>query len=369
MELEFRQLNPHFCKTYLIGAKGSPDIALIDPVLEHVPEYLDLVRRERLRLTHVIDTHTHADHISGAAALRDHTGCDYVMHENSPVGCVSMRVANGSTIFPASVRIDIIYTPGHTRDSICLLLSDRILTGDTLFLDEGGAGRDDLPGGDPGAHWESLQRLLTLREDLTVYPAHEYRGRQPSSLAIQKIQNPHLKRRTKEEFIRYIEDLKLGPADWMRDVLKANYACARDPSAAWIPADLPACELKGTLSAGANEQLVSTITPGELKRSIDARQPLLLLDVREPHELSGELGHLWGIVNIPVGNLSNRLAELDPHGEQEIITICRSGGRAHTAAQILIQAGFKHVRVLSGGMTDWKKSGYSVAEANESVER
>lgn len=363
MELDFRQLNPHACKTYLVGAKGTNEIALVDPVLEHVKDYLDLLEREKLRLTHVIDTHTHADHISGAAALRDHTECDYVMHQNSPVGCVTTRVSDGSALFPASIRIEVIYSPGHTRDSICLVLSDRILTGDTLFLDEGGAGRDDLPGGDAGAHWESLQRLLALPDSLIVYPAHEYHGREPSSLAMQRLRNPHLKPRSKDEFVKYVEDLKLGPADWMKDVLKANYSCALDPKAAWIPADLPACELKGTLPQGANEQQVASISPEELKRRLEAHEPMLLLDVREPGELSGELGRLDKIVNIPVGTLAKRLEELEPYRPQEIITICRSGGRAHTAAQLLAQADFRRVRVLAGGMTAWNKLGYHVTDA------
>jgi len=334
-------------------------------VLEHVQEYLELLQREGVRLTHVFDTHTHADHISGAGALRDHTGCDYVMHENSPVGCVSTRVRDGALLLAASIQIKVMHTPGHTRDSICLILSDRILTGDTLFLDEGGAGRDDLPGGDAGAHWESLQRLLALPDHLIVYPAYEYHGHEPSSLAMQRVRNPHLRPRSKDEFAKYVEDLKLGPADWMKDVLKANYSCARDPKAAWIPADLPACELKGTLPQGANEQQVASITAKELKKRLETQTPMLLLDVREPSELSGELGHLDQIVNIPVGAISKRLTELEPYRQQEIITICRSGGRAHTAAQILIQAGFPLVQVLAGGMTAWRKLGYRVTDGNQ----
>jgi hypothetical protein len=113
-----------------------------------------------------------------------------------------------------------LHLPNHPKDGF--------LTGDALFLDEGGAGRDDLAGGDAAAHWESLQRILLLSENLIVCPAHDYRRREPSSLAEQKRRNPHMKPRTKEEFVRYVEDLKLGPADWMKDVLKANYTCLRD---------------------------------------------------------------------------------------------------------------------------------------------
>lgn len=311
-------------------------------------------------LTHVIDTHTHADHISGAAALKDVTGCEYVMHAVAPAHCVTFRVTDGFACHLGAIPVRIMHTPGHTKDSICLVLPDRILTGDTLFLDAGGAGRDDLPGGDAAAHWESLRRIRALPDALIVYPAHEYRNREPSSLGEQKQRNPHFHPATKEAFVRYLEDLKLGPAEWMQDVVKANYACAQDPQAAWIPVDVPACEVKGTLAAGVNDQQVASMPGEELKRRLDAGKAPILLDVREAKELEGELGHLPGILHIPIADLSTRLTELEAHKEQEFVTVCRTGGRAHTAAQILRQAGFQRVYVLAGGMTHWKELGFAV---------
>ena len=361
MSMIVRQINPHACRTYLLGAEGADEIVLVDPVLEHVSDYLALLEREHTTLTHVLDTHTHADHISGAAALRDETGCEYVMHTRAPARCVSVRVADGfaGTLGPVSVQV--LHTPGHTKDSVTLVLPDALLTGDLLFLDDGGAGRDDLPGGDSQEHWESLQRLRALPEHLIVYPAHEYRGRQPSSLGQQKLRNPVLQPRTKDEYVRYLEELRLGPGEWMKDVLKANYACARDPKAAWIPVDVPACEVKGTLAPGVNEQQVAAMPVAELKRRLDSGYAPVLVDVREAHELREELGHLPGIRHMPVGSLSSRLTELEPDKNREIVTICRAGGRATTAAQILQQAGFTHVQSLEGGMTAWRMAGYPVA--------
>ena len=359
-EITLRQLNPHACRSYLLSAAGSKEVVLFDPVLEHVPVYLELLDKEKLLLTHVIDTHTHADHIAGGASLKDQTGCEYIMHRSAPAHCVSFFVADGQRLELAGVPVEFLHTPGHTGDSLCVVLPDRILTGDTLFLDEGGAGRDDLPGGDPGAHWESLQRILTLPSELVVYPAHEYRERTPSSLAEQRRRNPHLRSRTKAEFVQYLEDLKLGPAEWMKDVLKANYACARDPKAAWIPVDVPACEVKGTLEHGVNDIQVAVMPVDELYRRIAVGDGPVLLDVREADERVGELGHLAGSRHVPVGELSHRLAALDDVKEREIVTVCRSGGRAHTAAQILEQAGFARVRVLKGGMRAWNEAGYAV---------
>jgi len=363
MEIIFRQLNPHACRTYLIGTKGSTEVVLIDPVLEHVKDYLELLDKEQLKLTHVIDTHTHADHLSGSAALKDQTDCEYVMHTKAPAHCVSFRITDGFECHLGEIPVKILHTPGHTKDSVTLIFPDRLLVGDVLFLDDGGAGRDDLPGGDPGEHWDSLQRILTLPEHLVVYPAHEYRNRQPSSLAEQKQRNPFLKPRSKEEYVKFLEDLKLGPADWMKEVLKANYACARDLNAAWIPVDAPACEVKGTLAHSANDLQVATIPPQEVKRRLDEHRTLVLLDVREEQELIGELGHLPGVKHIPIGNLSGRLPELEAFKAADLVTICRSGGRAHSAAQILMQAGFKNIYVMAGGMTAWAKAGFPVERA------
>ncbi|MBT4482045.1 MAG: MBL fold metallo-hydrolase [Candidatus Latescibacteria bacterium] len=357
MNMLFEQLNPHSCRTYLIGLEGSKEVLLIDPVLEHMKDYIELLKNRSLTLTHVIDTHTHADHISGAAALKDITGSTYLMHKNSPSQCVDSLLTDGFEwkLFD-EIQVEVMYTPGHTNDSISLIFSDRIFTGDALFLDDGGAGRDDLPGGDPAAHWESLNKFRKLPEYLTVYPAHDYRNRKPSSLKQQIVTNPHLKERTKEEYINYIEDLKLGPADWMKDVLKANYACARDTNAAWIPVDAPACEVKGTLDKGVNEIEVASISAKELENKINSEYPPLLLDVREEKELHDEYGHIQGIVHIPIWKLPQQISELEKDKDREVVTICRSGARANTAAQILTKAGFIKVSVLNGGMVEWNRN-------------
>jgi sulfur dioxygenase len=355
--MKFRQLNPHACRSYLVGVEGANDVAIVDPVVDHVSEYLEMLSRGGLTLALVVDTHTHADHISGAAALKDATGCSYLMHENGRSKCADFRVADGfAWKMLDAIPVRVMHTPGHTKDSISLVLEDRVLTGDALFLDDGGAGRDDLPGGDPGEHWESLRRLSALPDDLLVYPAHDYRKRAPSSIGRQKKTNPHLKPRSKGEFIRFLEDLRLGPADWMKDVLTANYACARDPKAAWIPVDSPACEVKGTLSLGVNDADVSSLPAAVLKQRLASDAPPVLIDVREEAELSGPLGHLDGIVHIPIGSLAARLDEVRALADRDIVTVCRSGARAHTAAQILKMAGVAKVSVLAGGMVGWQST-------------
>ncbi len=355
--LTFRQLNPHACKTYLIVDKESNDTAIIDPVLDHINDYTKVLNQEKLHLKYIIDTHTHADHISGGAALKDISDAVYIMHEDAPSKCVSQSVNDGSVLDTFGNKVDVIHTPGHTKDSISLIFPDKIFTGDALFLDTGGAGRDDLPGGDPAEHWESLQKFKRLPEHLLVYPAHDYQNRQPSNLARQKVTNPHLKHRTKEEFITYLEDLRLGPADWMKDVLKANYACARDPKAVWIPVDLPACEVKGTLDHGVNDIQVDQLSVEKLNQVLNQRtnDKPILIDVREELELVSELGHLPGIKHVPIGKLTAHLSELENYKNKELVMVCRSGARAHTAAQIMKQVGFQNVKVLAGGMLRWNE--------------
>ncbi len=348
----FAQLNKTSCKTYLVGGSSS-SIILIDPILEHVDDYLDNLSKKNLKLEAVIDTHTHADHISGSAALKDRTDCQYIMHENAPSQCVTKRVKEGDIIEIADIKLEVIESHGHTRDSISLIWEGKLFSGDALFLDDGGAGRDDLPGGDSAKHWVTLEKFRQLPENLVVYPAHDYREREPSNLARQKLTNPHLKKRTQEEFEDYLNDLRLGPADWMKDVLKANYSCAQDISAAWIPIDAPSCEIKGTMDVGVNEIEVEAISVEDLALKITNHETPIMLDVREPLELRSKLGHIKGVINIPIGRLIPHLEQMSDKKEEEIIIVCRSGSRAYTAAQIMKKAGFKKPLVLNGGMIAW----------------
>ena len=347
--MSFSQINPAACRTYLI-TDDNKNAVLIDPVIDHVSDYIKLLKDNSLTLTHVVDTHTHADHISAGPSMRDATDCEYVMHYLAPAKCVTHRIKDGDELMLAGQKAIVMETPGHTRDSISLLFDDKFLTGDFLFLDDAGAGRDDLPGGDAVSHWESLQKIKDVSGDVMVYPAHEYRDRQPSELSRQRQTNPHLKDMSKDEFASYINDLKLGPADWMKDVLKANYKCATDPNSAWIPTDVPACEIKGTMNPNADNIEVHYVSYEHLEPGD------VLIDVREPDELSGPLGHLDGVINIPVGELTHRLSDIEKYKDKSIVTVCRSGARAKTAAQILITAGYENIKVLDGGMIAVKSS-------------
>lgn len=363
----FRQLNPGPCRTYLVGSEASGEVALVDPVLDRVQDYLALLEKNRWRLASIVDTHTHADHISGGPALCDHTRAPYAMHHLGRPHCPTQRLRDGDEISFADVSIRCLHTPGHTNDSLTLVAGDRLLTGDFLFIGEAGAGRTDLPTGDPREHFDSLQKLRSLPDTMETFPAHDYQGKVSSTLGQQRRENPRLRFASKDEYVRWLESLATPAPDWMLKVVDANYACTQTPGSVWIPVDLPACQVKGSLSLGVDGQPVATISAEEARRRIDAGSggarggDVLVLDVRNPDEYAGELGHIAGSVLIPVPALARRLGELETHRDREIITVCRSGGRSHTAAGILMQAKFPRVVSMDGGMTRWRALGYPVA--------
>lgn len=367
MHLLFEQLNPGSCLTYLIADRKYKQAALVDPLIEHIDGYLTLLKNHGLTLLHVIDTHTHADHISGCAKLMDLTGCAYVMHEKASPKCVTRRMKDGQELTVGSLSIKFVHTPGHTKDSVTLVLEDRIISGDTLFLDDAGGGRSDLPGGDPQDHWESLQILSKLPEHLLVFPGHEYRGRKPSTLKQQKDSNHYLKPDfSRDAFVSHLKSMHLGAADWMKPVLQANVECTRDPKAVPIPSGVSACEVMGTAPAASAcaGGVLSHIEPIDVQKRLQDGEELLLLDVREAHELISEVGQMANIVHIPLGDLQDRVEELSPFKEKVLISICRSGKRAVTAANFLQDVGFKNILIMDGGMLRWNEHGLPLAERN-----
>lgn len=345
-----RQLNDGPCKTYLLVSTATRETVLVDPLLERADGYLETLRREGLRLRLLLDTHTHADHLSGCAALRDKTGAPYLMHRCTPVSGVDQRLEDGETVGVGDLRMSFLHTPGHTADSLTVVLEDRILTGDFLLIGAPGAGRLDLPGSDPSSHFDSLKRLDALPDALALHPAHDDQGRTHSSLGRERGSNPLLQPRTREAYLRWWREKNPGPADWMEDMVRANIACARDPEAARVPKGWAACaRAAGPAQVEANLPHVSpAVLAAELRRPSGS---LLLLDVRTWEEYDGELGHIPGAALIPVDELQDRLSEV-PVGA-DIVCVCRSGKRAARAAGILRAADRRKVRVLAGGMLAW----------------
>lgn len=354
--MTLRQISDGPCRTYLLTSPRAREAVLVDPVLERVEDYLRQLSREGLSLRCVIDTHTHADHLSGCAALRDRTDAAYLMHRAAPAPCVTRRLEDGETLGLGELSVRFLHTPGHTGDSLTLLVGDRLLTGDFLFIGSSGAGRLDLPGSDPAVHFDSLSKLDTIPDETVVLPAHDYQGRLESTLGTERASNPVLTPRGRDAYVQWWSRRDLGPPDWMLRVVEANAACTRDPRAVPIPKDLQAgaCAAAGPCSPSAPQ-----ISPKDLALQIhQAPGSAVILDVRTPEEFTGELGHIQGAVLIPIDELPDRLAEVPPG---PVVAICRSGKRAARAAQLLKEEGRDEVRVLAGGMLSWNEEGLPLA--------
>lgn len=210
--------------TYLLAARRGGEALLIDPVREETPRYLQLIDELDLRLVFAIDTHIHADHVTALGDLRTATSCATIMGAQSRADCVSRRVTDGELIRIDGLELRALYTPGHTDDSYCFSMEDRVFTGDTLLIR--GTGRTDFQNGDPRAQYHSLfHKLLTLPEETLVYPAHDYKGWTVSTIGEERAFNPRLKARTEDEYVRIMQNLKLANPRLMDVAVPANRAC------------------------------------------------------------------------------------------------------------------------------------------------
>src|SRR5579872_7515383 len=207
--------------TYLLASRHGGEALIIDPVLERVDRYLQLVRELDLKLVKAVDTHLHADHVTGLGALRDRTHCVTVMGEHSKADVVSMRVSEGERIRIEGVSLDVVYTPGHTDDSYSFMLDDRVFTGDTLLIR--GTGRTDFQNGDPRAQYDSIfNKLLKLPDETLIYPAHDYKGETVSSIGEEKRFNPRLRVASLDEYVALMNSLNLPNPKMMDVAVPAN---------------------------------------------------------------------------------------------------------------------------------------------------
>ena len=207
--------------TYIISTGKGREALIIDPVIEHTTEYLKILDNLELKLVKVIDTHIHADHISGMAELKKITNCQTLMGENSKSEVVSVRVKDNEKIMIEEIEIKAIYTPGHTDDSYCFIMQDRVFTGDTLLIN--GTGRTDFQNGSSYDAYESLfNKLLKLPEKTLVYPAHDYNGKKYSTIENEKNNNPRLQVGSKEEYAEIMNNLNLANPKMMDIAVPAN---------------------------------------------------------------------------------------------------------------------------------------------------
>src|SRR5438552_8525845 len=219
----FRQLFDSVSSTYtyIIASRRGGEALIIDPVLEKVDRYIQLVEELDLKLVKAVDTHLHADHLTGLGALRDRTHCVTVMGERSKVDVVSMRLAEGDKLTIEGVALDVLYTPGHTDDSYSFLMRDRVFTGDTLLIR--GTGRTDFQNGDARAQYDSIfNKLLRLPDETQVFPAHDYKGETVSTIGEEKAFNPRLQVKSADEYAELMSKLNLPNPKMMDVAVPAN---------------------------------------------------------------------------------------------------------------------------------------------------
>lgn len=215
--------------TYLIADPAAGAAALIDPVREHVERDLQLVHELDLTLTHVLETHVHADHVTAAGLLRERTGArTHASAAGAP--CVDVQLRHGDVVRVGDVAITALATPGHTDDSLCFRAGDQLFTGDTLLVR--GCGRADFQNGDPGQLHDSITRVLfALPPETVVYPGHDYKGRTSSTIGEEQRWNPRLAGKSRDEFIALMNQLGLPPPRHLAVAVPANRACGTTPVA------------------------------------------------------------------------------------------------------------------------------------------
>jgi glyoxylase-like metal-dependent hydrolase (beta-lactamase superfamily II)/rhodanese-related sulfurtransferase len=336
MGVRIEELNGTNCKSYLLTV--GDEAAIVDPVRERLDTYRLLVEKRRLRLRLVLETHMHADHLMLNRAAKDLLGATFVMHRESPSPLVDRHVDDKDVVELGGAPIEVIHAPGHTPDSVCFRTAEAVLTGDTLLI--GGSGRTDFPGGDAGLQYDAVVgRLFTLPDETVVWPAHDYRGKTSSTIGEEKRTNPRFLGRNRAEYVAIMGSLGLSFPEKIQQSLQVNQS--------GFEADEVAFPLVADVAA------LPPVSPEQLVVELARETPPLLLDVREPEEFVGELGHIRGALLVPLDALHRRLPKLAGYLGRGVVVVCRSGARSATAGAILRRAGFDQVRNLAGGMLEW----------------
>ena len=343
----FQQIATGGCQSYLVGCEASCSAVLIDPAMQQIDRYIGLATREGLRIKYVIDTHTHADHFSAARQLRDALGVPIVMHRESPSPHADLRLDEGDMLVVGDLRLGALHTPGHTADSMCLVVGDRVFTGDTLLI--GATGRTDLPTGDPDQLFDSLfGKLLRLDPTLLVYPAHEYNARTHSTIGDELRSNSRLQQRDRDAFVRMMRELNLSAPDHMTEALRTNMTGGKTVSQ--------------LLSEAAAK--VPFMSPDELAHRIGHRaNDFVVLDVRERDAY--EIAHIPGARHLPRGQLELRVNQAFPDPTLRILTVCELGKISTLAAATLREMGFKRAVALDGGMKAWRESSHPTERGDD----
>ena len=347
----FRQLfDRESCTyTYLLGDKETGDAVLIDPVREHVDRDEAFLRELGLTLRYTLETHVHADHVTGSGLLRQRLGSRSVVAKAGGAHCADIQIQHGERINFGGISLEARRTPGHTNGCVSYVdhANKRIFTGDTLLIR--GCGRTDFQQGSPARLYNSVhEQIFSLPEDFSIFPGHDYKGRTQSTVGEEKAHNARLGGgKSEADFQVIMANLKLGYPKKMDVAVPANLKCGLlpgdpvDDEADWAP-----IERVGPVPEVQPEWVAAHLAG------------LQIIDVRRPDEFEGELGRLPGAQLVPLPRLGVAADGWDP--DALVVLVCRSGVRSGRAAVTLEERGFERVASMAGGMLAWHDRSFSV---------
>jgi glyoxylase-like metal-dependent hydrolase (beta-lactamase superfamily II) len=316
------------CLGYLVVDETSRTALAVDPRLDQVDRFLDTLTARNLRLAYALDTHTHADHLSGVRTLARRTGADVLAHTASRLAGAVRRVQGGATFALGARTVTVMDAPGHTPDSLAILVDEHLFTGDALFV--GGAGRTDFMGGSASALFDTLRAFERLPDATIVHPGHDYVGQATTTIGAEKAHNALLRERDRVAFVARLSGSAPPPAS-MAAILRHNLG----------------------------ETDTATLTGQDLHALRTAGPAPFVLDVRSPIEFESE--RIEGALNIPLDALDVRLDEIP---DTDVVVVCRTGVRATIAAEALARAG-RRARVLDGGMLAWRRARLPMREGRK----
>jgi len=326
------------CYSYILSSNN--EALVIDPHISLVETYKKYLTKNNFTLKYIVDTHTHADHFSSAAILKKQFNAPVLMCEKAISSVADKRLKDNDQINVGTSNVKVIYTPGHTDDSVSLYGEGGLFSGDVLLI--GSVGRTDFQNGSPESMFDTLQKLKTLPDETILCPGHDYHEQRSSTIAKEKENNPFLKETNKETFVRNMRAKVIPKPFNIDNIIRVNQ--------------------KGQATA------IEMISPRDALSLVGKDPQTKLLDVRSALEFNQV--HIEDSINIPIDTLSSRIGELSRAG-QGYIVFCLAGNRSPMAADMLIQSGINKVKVMEGGIARWQKEKLAVikGQGGMSLER
>jgi len=310
------------CYSYILSSNSEALIS--DPHISLLEEYTKYLDKNKLGLKYIIDTHTHADHFSLAAILKEKFKVPVLMHEKAISEVADKRLKEGDEISLGNKHLKVLYSPGHTDDTINIYGEGKVFTGDVLLI--GSVGRTDFQNGSPESMFDTLQKLKNLPDDTIVFPAHDYNGRKSSTIGKEKESNPFIKETNKDVFVQNARSKKLSKPFNIDNIIRVNQ--------------------KGEAKA------LEMISPKNSQMLVSKGPKVKLLDVRSALEFNET--HIKDSINIPIDMIASKIKDLSQSG-QSYIVFCRTGNRSPMAADMLLQSGIRSIKVMEGGLVRWQK--------------